>query len=209
MKEECDFTPKEMAYVEFHTDPDNEKTFRSQIHSYKAAGYSTNTAEKDQRVEAHRIHNREHIYHAIKKRLNAHYERQEMGAKEAIARQSELGRFDIGDCLKIHENTCKECGAVEHQAFIDIKEAQLKGLTRHIKSISYDKFGRQIVTFHDSMTAQDRILKTQGAYNHQKDMGANTLSAGFDLAMKALDIANGKDTKEIDNSIDGDYEVMD
>lgn len=209
-KEEKDFTAFEIAYVDAYTDPDNPSTFRNQIGAYRASGYSTNMPEQEQRICANRLVKREHIAWAIEKRLEKHFKRIEMSQQEAIARQSDAGRFDIGDCLEIHTRSCEHCGTVEDQAFIDIRAAKAKGLTKFIKSISYDKQGRQVVTFHDTMAAQDRILRASGAYHQRVNNGVNTLMSGFAAAMEAIEaIAKSNQHKELKEPVEVDCEVTD
>lgn len=200
-----DLTANQLSFYEFFTDIENEETFRNATASLRASSYSTDnyTNEVALRIEAHRLRNHPKIGPLIDERLRSYYESAKMSQDEALARQSELGRFDLGDIIEVQIDTCECCGRKKGQAFVDIAKAKELGLTRFIKKISWDRNGNQVFDFHDPVAAQDRMLKAAGAYQPKQEVSANTLIGAMMAAKAAMD------REDESRGLDADYEVVD
>lgn len=214
IKGEDKFTGNEISFVEFYTDHTNPVTFRNNKESYIASTYQTdNMGDASIHVEACRVRNREHIAVAISKRLEKYHKALQMSQDEALARQADIGRFDIGDAMVVMENTCECCGSVEGEIRIDGTLLKKLDLTKHIKKMFFDRQGRQVFEFHDTMKAQDNILKASGAYAPKQENGATTLMSAFASAMKATaEITKARTPSETTpkpDSIEVEYEVED
>lgn len=123
-------------------------------------------------VRAHELRHKEHIDLIIKEKLNQLV----MSKEEALARQSALGRFNMGEVLEVDPLVCPHCEQAvyeEGEARINVKKLKDYNLAHLIKKISYDRQGRQIIEFRDVDASQERLLKAHGAFvtEPEKEMG--------------------------------------
>lgn len=198
-----DLTANQLSFYEFFTDIENEDTFRNATASLRASSYATDNYDYTAlRIEAHKLRHHPKLAPLIESRLREYYSTAKMSQDEALARQSDLGRFDLGDILEVQTEDCECCGRKKGHVFVDIERAQRLGLTRFLKKISYDRTGNQVFEFHDPVAAQDRMLKAAGAYQPKEKIEATTL-LGAMLAAKAA-----MDREDEGKGFDADFEVV-
>lgn len=149
------------------------------VNEYMTNGYNATQAFKDTyawdrksvahiiRKKAAEIRHHPSIDAAIKARMHMLM----MSEAEALARQAEAGRLDIGEVLVSDPIVCPECGHVvapEGEWRVDLAKAKELNMTSLIKKISYDKQGRIVVEFRDPDAAQKTVLQAHGALNGRK-----------------------------------------
>lgn len=165
--------------------------------AYEKAGYWCGPSRGAMNVSAHKIRYNKHIDHVIKERLNELV----MSKQEALARQTTVGRFDLGDALEVDALVCPNCGheiIEEGTARINMKKLKDMGLTHQIKEISYDRNGNQVIKFRDVDQAQDRILKAQGAYTSKAEEEMGGLAGLMAAALKQRQQGSIADESEAD-----------
>jgi phage terminase small subunit len=136
--------------------------------AYKDAGYWCGQSKGAIRVMAHKVRYNQNVAAAIQERMDMLI----MTEKEALSRQSEVGRFDVGELLTCDPIECPECGHViqeEGEWRVDLNLAKELGVTDKIKKISYDRHGRLNVEFRDPDAAQRTMMRAHGAFGRKKE----------------------------------------
>lgn len=190
------FTAQEQTFVNEYM-----RNGHNAVRAYQTAGYYWSPSMGANRVESHKLRHKTHIAAEIAARMDTLL----MSEQEALVRQSEAARFDIGDLLKCEEVTCPECGAVIHGSEewrIDVKKALDTGATQFIKKMSYDRAGRLIIEFRDVDKAQDTMLRARGAFRNKKEEKV------LDSMAALLNAARSNQVKALTPGVDADFEVV-
>jgi hypothetical protein len=144
------------------------------LKAWDAAGYSMKCTPQNRRTNANQVMRRPHIRAEVDRRLHDVI----MSNDEALARHSQVGRADVGDCFTDEPLTCPECGhEMEHEGplRLDMKKVRALGLTSLIKKVTTAKDGRQTVEFYAADDARRDILKAGGAFRTREGEAASTL----------------------------------
>jgi phage terminase small subunit len=88
----------------------------------------------------------------IKAAIERRLAEMKMDADEVLIRLAETARFDPLQFMEVNETD-----AGEQLVYIDLVAIKKAGLGSVVKKISYDKYGRMVVEFHDSQAAQRLI----------------------------------------------------
>lgn len=173
----------------------------SAVEAFISAGYSTVSRRPALRANAHQVLRRPHVKAEIDRRMR----QLQMTEDEALARHSEVGRADIGECLVDSEIKCPVCGAViaeEGAMRVDLKKLKQMGLTHLLKRVTTYKDGRTTVDFYESDKARQDLLRASGAFRGKgEETALNLMGLMAEAAAAKRKMESGE--------IDADFEVSD
>jgi len=170
--------------------------------AFDNAGYSQVARAHSRRANAHQVFRRDHVKAEIDRRMRLLV----MSEDEALARHSEVGRGDIGDCLVDHEIACPKCGCVIEEAGtlrLDLKLLKENGLTYLIKKLTPFKDGRVGIELYEADKARQDIMRAHGTFKGAEADAGNTL-VGLMAAAMAAKNGNGKEEE-----VEAEYEIQD
>lgn len=177
-----------------------------ELDAWIEAGYSTKCSARNQAANARQILKRPKIKAYIEKRLAEHI----MSSDEALARHSDVGRTDVGDCLVDHEVSCPKCGHVIEDAGtlrLDLNLMREKGKTHLIKKLTPFKDGRVAIELYEADVARRDLLKAHGAFRPTAEEQADGLLGLIAAASAVRDRQqNGNPARE---EVDAEWSVDD
>lgn len=136
--------------------------FRTNFNGTKSAtiaGYSEDSA----RQQASRMLKNVNIIQAIKERLD------NVGftVEEIVLHYINRAMFNPADYIKV-----EEVGGVELVS-IDIVKLKTDGYGYMVKGLDYNKYGKPVITFHDTTHALDQLAKIAGMFKGKGEGSTN------------------------------------
>lgn len=171
--------------------------------AFDQAGYSQKSRRTARRANAHQVFRRPHVRAEIDRRMRQVV----MSEDEALARHSEVGRGDIGDCLVDHEVACPTCGHIIEEAGtlrLDLKLLKQHGLTYLIKKLTPFKDGRVGIELYEADKARQDIMRAHGTFKGAEADAGNTLVGLMAAAARAAAERNGNGT-----AVEAEYTIED
>lgn len=109
---------------------------------------------------------------SIKAAVDERLAQLKMSSDEILEDLTTIARFDQLKFMTIHVHP--ELGQF---VYINLEEIKAAGLGHVVKEIAYDKYGRQVVKFHDPMTARQWLGQNKKLFTQKHEIDVPQLPA--------------------------------